>query len=77
MGAFEKETVYRLLTEACRMWVVSTHLETGKLPKFVTYWVYGNGAPINIGWGDAGGPPSENTPMRGKRIRVTLEVEDG
>ena len=77
MNAFEKDTLYRLLVESTRLWVISHWLEHHELPKDVTFYAYPNG-PRGFDWGNAPGPDNDGTerPPRGKRVRITLEIED-
>lgn len=78
MGAFEKATLYRFLVECVRYWVIECFLRTGDLPTAAyTCWVYPDG-PTGIDWGNAPGPDDPKyKPLRGKRIRVTFEIEEG
>lgn len=76
-GAFEKDTQYRLLVEAARYWVIEHYLRTGRLPEPEVYFAYANG-PHGFDWGNPAGPGDGTTPrpLRGKRVRITLEIED-
>lgn len=77
---FENETLYRMLVEASRYWVVGEFLRNGDIPqKECVLFVYANGLEACLDWGDSHvytGKSSDLRPMRGKRIRVTMEVED-
>jgi hypothetical protein len=75
-GAFESETFHRMLVEAARYWLIEFFLRRKKLPEREVRYVYANG-PNGIGWGNAPGPDDPDMkPLRGKRIRVTIEIED-
>lgn len=76
-GAFEKDTEYRLVVEAARYWVIQHYILTGKLPEKTIYSAYPNGT-ASFDWGDPPGPDDGKTPapLRGKRVRITLEIED-
>lgn len=78
MNEFEKDTLYRMLVGAVRYWCVGHWRTVSSLPAKATYWFYPSGASLNIGWGDgwSTGDPKE-TPLRGKRIQITIEVVDG
>ena len=78
IGAFESDTSYRLAVEAARYWLVECHLRTNQLPDKSVRFIYANG-PNGIDWGNPPGSEllPEQCPLRGKRIRVTFEVEDG
>jgi len=73
-GAFEKDTQYRLLVEASRYWVIEHYLRTGRLPEPAVYFAYANGER-GFDWGNPPGP-DDQTQLRGKRVRITLEIED-
>lgn len=79
VGAFEKDTTYRLLVEAVRHWLLARVLARKSLPSEpAVFWIYASRHPgrNSIDWGDAAGPPDPvNKPLRGKRIRVTIEIE--
>ena len=77
MNAFEKDTLYRLLVESTRFWVIANWLENHELPKQTTFYTY-PGGPLGFDWGNAPGPDDEaiERPLRGKRVRITLEIED-
>ena len=78
VGPFEKETTYRLLVEVCRHWVVSWWLTHKALPERpAVFWVYSGGSN-GIDWGNPPGlkDDPELQPLRRKRIRVTIEIED-
>lgn len=81
VGAFEKDTTYRLLVEACRNWIVTWWLAHKSLPQQpAIFWIYGNGATQSMDWGNSPGPDRtddfEYRPLRRKRIKVTIEIED-
>ena len=78
MNAFEKNTLYRLLVEAVRYWVIQTFFDTKQIPQTVgTFWIYPRGIEFpGIDWGDDPSQPDALRPLMGKRIRVTLTVED-
>lgn len=72
--AWIKDTVYRILVEAVRVWVVATWLHKKRLPEDATFWIY-SGGPMGIDWGNPAGPDDpELQPLRRKRIEVTLRV---
>ncbi len=73
--AFERDTSYRILTEAVRHWLVTRFLAGGMPKKPAVFWVYSNG-PNGIDWGDDPKAPTQDRPLKGKRIRVTFEVEN-
>ena len=75
--AFASDTLHRLLVEASRYWVIESVLRSGDLPKDETRFAYANG-PHGFGWGNAPGDESDGIkrPLRGKRVRITLEIED-
>jgi hypothetical protein len=73
-GSFETETLHRMLIEAVRYWVIEWFLRTKKLPAKEIRYVY-SGGTVGIGWGSATGLDDPNT-LRGKRIKVTIEIED-
>lgn len=75
LSDFEKDTMYRLAVEAVRFWVVSNTLAHGEMPNRFEQFVYGHGPAAALDWGDAPGPADPTMPLRGKRIRVTYEVE--
>ena len=76
LSAFDRDTIHRLLNEASRYWVVQTFLSSGELPAGIkTWWAYPDG-PISFDWGNAPGPKTKYTPLRGKRVRITLELEN-
>jgi len=79
MGAFEKETGYRLMVEAARYWLIEHFLRTGKLPDPQTYYAYANG-PNGFNWGNPPGPPGDgldqDRPLRGKRVVIRFSIED-
>lgn len=77
MGAFERDTLHRILAVAARYWVIEHHQRAKQLPKRVTFFAYAEG-PAGMDWGNSPGPDdAELRPMRGKRVRITLEIEDG
>lgn len=65
-GSFEKDTLWRMCAQAARYWVIEHFLRTKELPDkpavFFGYSVSG------IDWGQE--------VLRGKRIKVTIEIED-
>ena len=74
--AFSRDTTYRLLVEAVRYWVISHWLATQRLPNNGQFWIYGTGQN-GIDWGNAPGPDDPDLkPLRGKRIKVTMTIED-
>lgn len=75
MRAFERATLYRLCTEAARYWVISHFLVHQALPAEVQFYTYPNGE-VSFDWGNPAGPASVYTPLRGKRITITMRVED-
>lgn len=64
-----------MMVEAVRYWLVENFLRTKKLPDKHVYFVYPHGE-ASLDWGDPPGSPQEFAPLRGKRIRVTLEIEN-
>jgi len=74
-GAFETETFHRMLVEAARYWLIEFFLRKKKLPEREVRYVYADG-PNGIGWGNAPGPDDGTKVMRGKRIKITVEIED-
>lgn len=76
MKQFEKDTLYRLLVEASRFWLIGHFLRTHALPDPAVYFVYANG-PNGLDWGNEPGPDDPQLkPLRRKRVRITLEIED-
>jgi len=77
VGSFERDTTYRILVEAVRHWIITHWLAKKTLPlEADVFCVYSDG-PNGIDWGNP--PTSEgkaDRPLRGKRIRVTFEVEE-
>ncbi len=74
-GAFESSTIYRLLVETVRYWLIECFLRAKKLPDKHVYFVYPYGE-ASIDWGDSPTSPDDCRPLRGKRIRVTIEIEN-
>jgi len=74
-SAFMSDTFHRVTIEAARIWVIDSVLRTGQLPKTETRFAYSHG-PHGLDWGNSSGPDDGNKPMRGKRVRVTFEIED-
>lgn len=74
-GAFESATIHRIATESVRVWIIEHWLRTQTLPQPEVMFVYPRG-PQSLEWGAADGSPDEFAPLRGKRIRVTLEIEN-
>lgn len=72
---FEADTLYRMAVEMARYWVIASSLEAGEIPQRRTMFVYPSGPPACMDWGN---PPGDkaNAPLRGKRVKVTLTVED-
>lgn len=77
MSAFLRDTLHRMCAGAARFWVIEHHQRTGKIPtESVTYFAYPNG-PGGFDWGNAAGPDDPVTkPLRGKRVRITLSIEN-
>lgn len=76
MNAFEKSTLHRLCSQAARFWVLASYLETKKLPDETAFFAYANG-PGGFDWGNPPGPDDpDNQPLRRKRVRITLTIED-
>ena len=76
-GALESDTLHRMLVEAARYWVVEHHQRTGQLPEEEIRFAYAGGS-CGFDWGN---PPGlgvhpRDAPLRGKRVRITLEIED-
>lgn len=72
-GRFETDTIWRMCCQVARYWVVEWFLRTQELPPKQTFYVY----PDNIDFGDDRRERDESlTPLRRKRIRVTIEIED-
>ena len=77
MNAFERETIHRLCTETARFWLNSHYLENKNLPDEPKVWfAYPNG-PVSFDWGNRPGEFDGTQVLRGKRVRITLEIEDG
>lgn len=76
-GSFERDTLMRMLAEAVRYWLVGHFLRRQRLPEENTFFVYANG-PNGIDWGNAPGPTGDGMlrPLRGKRVRITLSIEN-
>tara|TARA_Y100000034_G_C6896147_1_gene413192 strand:- start:44 stop:358 length:315 start_codon:yes stop_codon:yes gene_type:complete len=74
-SAFISDTFHRVLVEAARVWVIDSVLRTGELPETEVRFCYADG-PHGFDWGNSPGPDSEHKPLRGKRVRVTFEIED-
>lgn len=76
-SAFERDTIHRLATEAARYWLLTHYLANHELPPRGVWFAYPGGCPAAIDWGNAPGPDDPETkPMRGKRVRVTFEIEN-
>ena len=74
--AFERDTSHRLITEAARHWCISHALATGDVPERGVFFAYPDG-PVGFMWGNAPGPDNPAVkPLRGKRYRITIELED-
>lgn len=76
VSAFERATVYRMTVEAARVWLISEFLARGKLPEELVLFVYANGPDASLDWGNSPGPDDGMKPMRGRRVRVTFQVEE-
>lgn len=75
-GVFETETLHRMMVEAVRYWCIETFLRRKRLPIREVRYVYSDG-PVGIDWGNAPGPDDPDTkPLRGKRIKITIEIEE-
>ena len=68
-SAFDRDTVHRLLTEAMRVWCITNYLSCKEVPIAGRVYVYPDCVPACMDWG-------ANDVMKGKRIKVTFEVED-
>jgi hypothetical protein len=78
MRAFDKDTLYRMTVEAARFWVVEHFLRTRQIPdKPRVMFVYPSGCEACMDFGNAPGPDGPDKPMRGRRVRVTFEIEEG
>lgn len=76
-GAFETDTFHRMLVEAARYWVIEAWLRSQELPRSETRYVYPDGPPASMDWGNSPGPDDPTMkPMRGKRVSITIKVED-
>ena len=77
--AFVKDTRYRLLVEVSRYWLIEHWLRTHELPDEAVWFVYPNGPEACLDWGNPPGRSEDglSRPLRGKRIRITLSVEEG
>lgn len=76
-SALTNDTIYRLIVEASRLWLINHYLRTGKLPEENTYFIYPNGE-ISLDWGNPSGR-DDGKKIRvlcGKRVCVTLSVEN-
>jgi len=74
VSAFEASIVYRLAVELARTWVISHWLAKGSLPTDGMMWVYPRCADSAMDWGDD--PDGPFRPLKGKRVQVTLSVQD-
>ena len=74
-SAFETHTLHRMCAQAARYWVIENWLRTNELPEPATYFAYPTG-PGGFDWGDAPGNDGPPRPLRGKRVRITLEIEE-
>jgi len=76
-SAFLTDTLHRIMCEAARIWVIEHHQRTGELPASEARFAYANG-PHGFDWGNAPGPdvPPGSRPLRGKRVRITFEIEE-
>ena len=75
--AFERETSYRLLVEAARHWCISGYLATHRVPSRGVFYAYPAGPSACFDWGNPPGPNDPTTqPLRGKRYKITIELED-
>lgn len=68
--AFTTDTMHRLMVEVARIWVIDSVLRTGSLPATETRYA------VSFDWGNAPGPDDGHKPLRGKRVKMTFEVED-
>lgn len=76
LPAWIRETIHRLLTEAVRVWILGNRIEGNGIPTEGVFYVYPSG-PVSIDWGDQlRETHKEYHPLRGKRIVVTLRVEE-
>ena len=65
-NSFERDTLWSMCCQAARYWLVGHFLRTGKLPQQkAVFWAY---PERGIDWG--------KDELRGKRVRITIEVED-
>lgn len=65
--AFERDTTHRLAVEVARHSIISRHLAGFQIDMPHTMFVYQSG-PFGMNWGQ--------DLLKGKRVRVTIEVED-
>ena len=76
MPAWIRDTVHRLLTEAVRVWILGRNLYGYGGTSEGVFYVYPRGQ-VSIDWGDpVGEVSSDSAPLRGKRIVVTLRIEE-
>ena len=75
-SSFITDSFHRVTTEAARIWVIDSVLRTGKLPAPEVRFFYANGSH-GFDWGNPPGPNDPyQQPLRGKRVRVTFEIEE-
>ena len=77
LNAFERDTMHRLATEAARYWLLTHYLANHELPERGVLFAYPDGCPVSMDWGNSPGPDDPDLrPLRGKRVRVTFEIDD-
>ena len=83
-GAFDKDTLHRIVTEASRLWVVEHFLRTGRLPEELTMFAYPSG-PVSMDWGNPTGGSTNphadacrpaSAVLHRKRVVVHFTLED-
>jgi len=70
VSVFARDTHYRMTVESARFWVINHILELRAVPDKCVCYAYPHG-PHGFDWG-----LGHDAPLRGKRVRVTFEIED-
>lgn len=73
--SFMTDTIRRVASESARVWVVENFLRNGRIPRLTTFFAYPRG-PGGFDWGESNGAYGTKQPLKGKRVRITFEVED-
>lgn len=76
-SAFERDTLHRMAAGTARYWVIGEWLRNHRLPDKATLFAYAGG-PGGFDWGNPPGLQDDPQlqPLRYKRVRITLEIED-